>query len=453
MKKLATLFLSISLLASGGCKSTSNASPSSSPSGTPQQAEGINPEAQALYDSVEKKVLEGDSVAPESNGYSLLAGVLSKESHDGDKAPFQALNRYADIYSEQGPEAASKALESGGKDLESFLTIQPTLVEVIKRPNFNWPSEWDKGASAPIPNLILLRDAARGLTMMGLNYERTGDYQKASESYMDCLRLGSKLSGKHQLISQMVSVAILNHGEQFMGDLLAEGTLTAEQYRQIIKELEALPLQKEDFRDATDGEFALIVKTLNMLEKGEINEEDLGAMGFGEVVMVKLMIPGERKAYTDLYLAQRPDFETLQTTFYPEKELEKYKTLVLTPIMYQNFTKAMNFWRRALTGISALKAQAALGAYQAEKKAYPDSLSALVPDYLPELPVDYFSQDGQFQYTKTEKSFTLASASPDLKTLDIEGDLVHYPRPPRPEPEKAAEAENAEPTATATPES
>ena len=448
MKKLVPLLLSAALLTSSGCKSSPTTQATATPSSSPGQSEGVNPEAQALYDSVEKRVLDGDSVAPDENGYTLLANVLSSESEEKDKAPYQSLNSYAEIYDQQGPEAASKALASGAKDIETFQAIHPTLLEVIKRPNFNWPSEWDKGVSATIPNLIVIRDAARGLALIGLNDEREGNYQKAVDSYLECLRLGSKLSGKHQLIGQMVSIAILNYGEQFLGDLLVQNKLTAEQYRAIIKQLDELPLQKEDFLASTDGEFALMVKTLNMLENGELSEDEIGAMGFGEVVMVKLMVPGERKAYTDIYLTQRPDFESLTVNFEPEKELEKYKTLVLTPIMYPNFTKAMNFWRRALTGVSSMKVLAALGAYQAEKNAYPDTLGELVPDYLTALPKDYFSKDGQFLYSKTETSFTLASSSPDLKTLDIEGDLSHYPRPVRSDPAKAQPSETQTPDAS-----
>ncbi|MCA9779807.1 MAG: hypothetical protein KC800_23930, partial [Candidatus Eremiobacteraeota bacterium] len=100
------------------------------------------------------------------------------------------------------------------------------------------------------------------------------------------------------------------------------------------------------------------------------------------------------------------------------------------------------------TGVSSMKVLAALGAYQAEKNAYPDTLGELVPDYLTALPKDYFSKDGQFLYSKTETSFTLASSSPDLKTLDIEGDLSHYPRPVRPDPAKAQPSETQTPDAS-----
>lgn len=101
----------------------------------------------------------------------------------------------------------------------------------------------------------------------------------------------------------------------------------------------------------------MMVKTLNLLEKGEFNKEDFGAMGVGEAVLTKMMIPGERIALADIYLGQRADFKNLTTTFDLDKAFEKNRTVVLTPVLYPNFSKALNPWKKSLTGVSALKCQ------------------------------------------------------------------------------------------------
>jgi hypothetical protein len=67
----------------------------------------------------------------------------------------------------------------------------------------------------------------------------------------------------------------------------------------------------------------------------------------------------------------------------------------------------------------------ALERFRAEGGGYPDILSRLVPNYLPELPLDPF-RGGPLRYTKTASGFTLTSATMDgEKTFSVHSASEH----------------------------
>lgn len=69
---------------------------------------------------------------------------------------------------------------------------------------------------------------------------------------------------------------------------------------------------------------------------------------------------------------------------------------------------------RCNTQIELTRLAAALAVYRAEHGAYPDSLDALVPDVLPELPVDVYHKQA-FHYHRDGDGYLLYSAGPNLK--------------------------------------
>jgi hypothetical protein len=56
----------------------------------------------------------------------------------------------------------------------------------------------------------------------------------------------------------------------------------------------------------------------------------------------------------------------------------------------------------------------ALGAYKADRGAYPAAISELSPAYLPELPADPFT-DAPFIYARTADGYRLHSVGPNMK--------------------------------------
>jgi tetratricopeptide (TPR) repeat protein len=433
MRKIGITLLAGALLLGAGCKNqtTPTTSPSTAVSATPEQTSDTAAQGKAIYDRVEKRVKEQDATPPDSNGYKVLEDAIGFDASDEAKAPYRALSKYSEIYHEKGRDAAVEAMKSG--DIEAFLSIVPKLESAVEKPHFDWPSQWEDGPAALLPNFIILRSSAQGLCVLGLKYESQGEYDKAIDSYLLAAKIGAELTGKHQLIAHVVGVAIENIVEEFLGDLLGQGKLSAEQNRRVIKALSELDIQDDDLLNAADGEYSMFIQTLNMIESDELSTEDIGDVSLAEGIVLKMIVPGERAGMTEVYLLQRPDFENLTETVDMNQELEKRKTLILTRLLYSDLARFIHRGRQCHTNLSALKLQAALGAYKAEKKEFPESLDALVPDYLEEVPKNYFTEDGKFVYAKTQDNYSLVTQSPDLEKVEIKGDLVHHPRPTRPE--------------------
>ncbi len=80
----------------------------------------------------------------------------------------------------------------------------------------------------------------------------------------------------------------------------------------------------------------------------------------------------------------------------------------------KDFLPALARSRAVLTQLSAVKILAGLEAYHTEKGSYPNKVDELMPVYLSTIPTDWFSPDGRFVYTKTEKGFKLESVSASL---------------------------------------
>ena len=68
---------------------------------------------------------------------------------------------------------------------------------------------------------------------------------------------------------------------------------------------------------------------------------------------------------------------------------------------------------RAAAHTSLAKGAMALAAYRLERGAYPEELGELVPDYLPDLPLDPFAE-GALAYGPRDGGYVLSSIGPDV---------------------------------------
>ena len=100
----------------------------------------------------------------------------------------------------------------------------------------------------------------------------------------------------------------------------------------------------------------------------------------------------------------------------------------MVAILFPGLSKASDLRDRAVTRLDLSKVSLALAADRAEKGQFPDSLAALAPAHLKEVPKDLFT-DGPLVYKKTATGFLLYSLGPNMKDdggRTVEDDMVNF---------------------------
>ena len=129
------------------------------------------------------------------NGYADLEECLRRGAPQTMLAPFRALGKCVDYQRAfQGGDLLAAYKPEGAKMQEAvkaFETVLPVLDRALARPNFIWPSEWEKGAAACFPNFILMKDIAANLVAYAKVCAVTGKLSRATHYILVTLaRLG-----------------------------------------------------------------------------------------------------------------------------------------------------------------------------------------------------------------------------------------------------------------------
>jgi len=95
---------------------------------------------------------------------------------------------------------------------------------------------------------------------------------------------------------------------------------------------------------------------------------------------------------------------------------------VFPKLLFSNQVRSFKQYVYSRVNYGGILTASAIKWYQKKTGKYPDNLSDLVPDYLPELPRDHYSKDGKFIYRTKDNKAWLYSIGDDLK--DDQGKIV-----------------------------
>jgi hypothetical protein len=326
------------------------------------------------------------------------------------------------------------------------------LVEASDRERWYWPLETygNEGARQaflfPVNSYSLIREAARVLMLRSMWHLGESRTDEAWRDVSAIFRLAHLISQQGILTDELVGIAIQGMaGESFL-PLIGNESLSVNQARNFQKELEAQP----DFAYMVDSfeksERVWLLSVLVLSSEGGIGDF-LSGLGKGRDLICKplnfisvdwnVVLSHVNKSYDDIAAASRnPDWNRRQSGFEQlEDELSGFQDRSASPLAWAAalfserkrselfagmvaselicpFTAAKHGEDRANTELTLIRLTAALALYRAEHGEYPESLDALVPEVLLELPVDLYHEK-PFIYQRDGAGYLLYSTGPN----------------------------------------
>lgn len=347
------------------------------------------------------------------------------------------------------------------------------LVEASGRPRYYSPLvAHGEDKDAPQLRAILLpleqlqREGARQLTARAMLRLGEGNVEGAWVDLLACHKLARLVDQGPFLISSLVAFAIESLAFQADANLIASDRLTAEQAQRCLRETQSLPAFQSvlDKTDETER-MMLLDFALNMARGGAFAQTGNageqapqlalpGAIDWDIVLRMvnahfdrlveAARIPDEVERAAALK-ALRMDRETraippmafVLMSFAGRRETASRLMGQLVLSQQPDFLeRALEAEARAVGRERALCIGFALAAYQREHDEYPETLDALVPHLLPELPIDP-ATGRVFGYERTAEGFALhrgtvrvPHGAPSLDGAELEvGTVLRVPVP------------------------
>lgn len=342
------------------------------------------------------------------------------------------------------------------KALQAAQPALKTLRQAVELPHMgltNW--EVDNPAAVLFPQFSQFREFARLLSAEALWRKRNGDIDGAVDSCIVALRLIRRMGDEPSLICFLVQGAIYAVTERALWRVLSDADASPQAYRQLLLELRSWDIDR-DFVRALQMERAMGISLFEWLQKTPLRELQAALSGGtnprwnlafflrskqsllaeNELLMLRhyeqLIAHARKGPPYDLAALNRMSVEMerrvkaipllpsgwggLEVVWQP---YEVAALLTLTPV-FSRFDKAAQF--HALQRL--MQVAVAFRLYREEHGHYPDNLQALVPKYLPKVPIDPF--DGKpLRYQRLAKGFKIWSIGMNRKD---EGGMEVPPR-------------------------
>ncbi|MCC7474277.1 MAG: hypothetical protein IT425_02680 [Pirellulales bacterium] len=327
------------------------------------------------------------------------------------------------------------------------------LVEASKRPKFYWPpasTDDDETLFAVVsllPPTQNLRNAARILGPRAMLHLGEGRVDEAWQHILAIHRFGILSSAIRNLVSELTGIAIRGIAHDLTITLLGSEKLTAQQARQIERDLAALPsfsaadaydvgerlfaldtvmsLAKSSDFTALENDYSKTPVTARLIASTSVDWNivlrDTNLLHDRLTAVFSLPTRQQRMAAINL-IDQRlqqgqADLESPTALFLSAFSRQRRSTalggvvLGYTTGMTQAMADAQD---RANAYIAMSRVAAALAVYRAEQGKYPATLAELPPGILPKLPPDEFSGKS-FLYRRTNDGYLLTSVGPNGK--------------------------------------
>ena len=327
-----------------------------------------------------------------------LPKLSSNSPNDPRRTDLEEWRRYfveAKLLSENvgpAPEAILKALEHYAPEWQQ-------LREAAARPRTRFPVAWEKGFSVLLPHLAVLRSAAK-LNILRLEaHLAQRDRSAAYQDFQLGMRLASALEREPVLMNGLTRLAMLTQLQDAVWSGLAGGAWDDATLRQIEADLRAVNLLAE-YHFAVNSERAM----LNWFYDQVLNP---GGKGLRQAVEPLGMHASIGRAYPTgwLYRNQLRSNQfadaTLARVEQTTKVLKAGTYLEIKPggwidryrhIFYYLITPAYSGVERkyvfAHTRLDQLRLACALERHRLARGTYPETLQALVPNFVADLPHD-----------------------------------------------------------------
>jgi len=261
------------------------------------------------------------------------------------------------------------------------------------------------------PPYAPLRELARSKTIERKAREMRGDWNGAVQSQIDTIQMGNDIAHGGVLISALVGIAVEAIGRGVNWD----GTehLNAQQTRAAIARLQAIYDARFTYAESVREEkWYMVSWLLDAMHKGSWRQQFINPNYLLLPARIQLFASSKRRVMDNLiqmFDAQIANAQQPYTS--PQKPLPEGDavTQILAPV----YDKTRTSFARGDAGNALWLTTLALRAYKLEHDAYPTKLSALVPNYLKQVPADPFGGGEALHYRLEKDNYVLWSIGPD----------------------------------------
>lgn len=286
------------------------------------------------------------------------------------------------------------------------------LHRAAQKKECRYPVDFAKGKALELPHLDNLRGSTWLLCIEGAWAAETGDAPRAVRAFLDILAVAESLRNEPLLISQFERIYMHGTASDLLAHLLSRTSLPEEALAQIHSALRKAH-DPEALLKALGGEQCMGLAAFRdsqlLGKKQALGRPVAGAfqvIGFGEVDLryflgaYRIILDGARKTFPEA-LATGKAVEDYVRGLPP---LLSIGTKLLVPALGGTGSA---FARDEAT-LREMETAIAIERYRQKKDTLPDTLDALVPDFLPAVSADPF--DGApLRYRKGEAEYTLYS--------------------------------------------
>lgn len=284
------------------------------------------------------------------------------------------------------------------KDLREFLRTQERGLALVRKaaamPGCSFEHDYSLGISMPLPELHRLPHAATLLAYEALVKAEDGDARGALDDVAAIYGVAGHVSDP-LLISVMVAIGIDKTGTKVLEDILSLVAPVPESGRPALPE--EASYRRAIRRAMATEELIFGLTTFTALAEGDQSVIDAAGTGIlGSPVYRVFFLQDDLAAYRRVmqemqqlaakpYYEARPDWQALDQSW------TEHRRGIVTALLAPATEKAVAAATDADAGRLLARTALALTAFQAKTGAYPDKLDALVPEYLPRVPLDPFS--------------------------------------------------------------
>jgi len=285
------------------------------------------------------------------------------------------------------------------------------------------------GTDGPETNLAFLAIWRRMARIINLDAEYNvaqGDYIAALDDYQTIIQFANDLGRGGPLINGLVGAAVTHIGTEPLMAFMIEGDLTAAEYRAVIASLESVQMSALPHWETLVNEQAFTVgwfenadTSADMIRSFLIPDQD-NSDASGQIFAAALQnIPDSQLLqYFNQY---REDYERLvqysTLPFYEAMPLlddpGAFKPNLLSNSIIPSLGRSLAAYTIRDARLQGTITVAAVEAYRVESGAYPDSLAALVPEYLANPAIDPFTGD-TLRYQPRTDGYRLYSTGLDM---------------------------------------
>jgi hypothetical protein len=361
-----------------------------------------------------------------------INGQFTANRQKGALGDLRAWYKYKNYLDQQKLNPASKppaelSEEDAAREvLRCLKSVDSELAELttaVQKPRSRFPLRYEEGLKMMILHVGPLRDFGRMFAIRATARLKLGQTDEALADVVACLRLGETLREEPVIMSQLVRMAIYFHAEGVIWEGLAERKWTDVQLAILEKELRSInflseyPLSLRMDGGSVADYMERKVLTLNPWERGKVfsplmtNGDNLKWGRLPSLLKTVFFALLPKGIYYQNMIANREYIEAGQN-FTKEGRINVAKLR-----KSKGFSNPYNFLSRAYLAtplepftvrtayvqmsVDLARVACALERYRYAHQAYPDTLEALTPAFIEQLPCDRINGE-PLKYRRTQ---------------------------------------------------